>query len=105
MNKIDRRTVDYRKYIGHYVKRFYAPFEKESISKIKDWKPVDEYGRTFDGMGFFLYDNGIDDEAWWGDVEDSCVITNEVPEQEIEWVANVNNESYLKEYYNPFINE
>lgn len=83
----------YKDYVGQYVKRFYCPFNKESIYKIKDYK-VDECG-----IHCFLYFN--EKEEWWTDCEDSCIITNELPIKEIDWVANVNDKQY--EGYNPFL--
>ena len=87
----------YINYVGQYVKRFYRPFDKEAIHKIKDFRMTDKpYGPEF------LYDNGID-EPWWTDCEDSCIITNELPDLNLDWVANVNSKEY--QGYNPFTNK
>lgn len=82
----------YKKYVGQFVKRFYAPFVKEHIFSIKDHKVSDN------GIHLFLYSDGQDD--WWADCEDSCIITNEIPILDIDWVANVNDPRYNG--YNPF---
>ena len=83
----------YKNYIGQYAKRFYRPFFKEWIFKIKDYRIND------DGVEEFLYTDGKDE--WWADCEDTCIITNELPIKDIGWVANVNSEKYKG--YNPFI--
>jgi hypothetical protein len=93
----------YRDYVGQFVKRFYAPFKEENIYKIKDFrtKEVDDLlnpGTTFQ-IAEYLYDDGIHD-PWWTDCEDSCIITNEMPIKEIDWVANVNSLDYKG--FNPF---
>lgn len=82
----------YKNYVGQYVKRFYRPFVKDGMHKIKDFK-LNECGTPL-----YLYD-GPDGE-WWADCEDSCIITNETPIQNIDWVANINDERYKG--YNPF---
>ncbi len=91
----------YKNYVGQYVKRFYTPFEKENIFKIKDFRVKKKKGirREFE-CSEFLYSNGT--EEWWADCEDSCIITNEHPVKEIDWVANVNSVEYKTEYFNPF---
>jgi len=49
----------------------------------------------------FLYlDEEINKVRGWLDCEDSCIITNEMPIKEINWVANVNDKKYKG--YNPF---
>jgi len=82
----------YKNYIGQFVKRFYLPFKEENMYKIKDYR-VDIYN-----VDSFLYSK--DDIEFWTDCEDSCIITNELPILDINWVANVNNKDYVG--YNPF---
>lgn len=99
-----KRPTHYKNYVGQYVKRFYAPFKKESIYKIKGFRVVEKFDikdKPF-LVDEFLYDNGID-ESWWADCEDSCIITNESPIKNIDWVANVNHPEYKG--YNPFNEE
>lgn len=84
----------YEKYVGQFVKRFYRPFEKNAIFMIRGFR-INKYG-----VEEFLYDNGTD-EPWWTDCEDSCIITNEMPIQEIAWVANTNSSEYKG--YDPFL--
>lgn len=88
----------YKSYIGQYVKRFYAPFKENHIYKIKDFR-VDTTKKYF--WPEYLYFNGK--EEWWTDCEDSCIITNELPIKDLEWVANVNDSEYKG--YNPFVKE
>ena len=83
----------YQFYVGQYVKRFYAPFTEESIYKIVD------YRKNKFGSPEFLYMK--DNETHWADCEDSCIITDESPIKDIQWVANVNSDEY--EGFNPFI--
>ena len=83
----------YKNYVGHFVKRFYAPFREDAIYKIK------EFRENKFGTEEFLYSNGK--EEWWTDCEDSCIITNEIPVLNIDWVANVNSEEYKG--FNPFL--
>ena len=93
-----KKKIDYKKYIGQYVKRFYTPFEEKNIYKIKDFRihtfkdPLDEKNVS---IPEFLYD---DDS--WRDIEDSVIITNELPIVEDERIANVNHPDYKG--YNPF---
>lgn len=82
----------YINYIGQFVKRFYAPFKEKNIYTIKDYR-LDIYN-----IDMFLYSRK--DEEFWADCEDSCIITNEMPILEIDWVANVNDSEYVG--YNPF---
>lgn len=82
----------YKNYIGQFVKRFYNPFEERYIFKIKDYR-INQYG-----IDEFLYSN--EQEDFWTDCEDSCIITNEIPILNIDWVANVNDEEYV--WFNPF---
>ncbi len=86
--------MHYKNYVGQFVKRFYAPFKEKHIFKIKDHRITEM------GVHEFLYSDG--DEDWWTDCEDSCIITNELPIKEIDWVANVNHKEYNG--FNPFIN-
>jgi len=90
-------NLHYKNYIGQYVKRFYNPFDKESIYFIKEYK-IDE-----NGVPCFLYFHPITKEEKLMDCEDSCIITNETPIKDIEWVANVNDKEYKG--YNPFNGE
>jgi len=91
----------YKNYIGQFVKRFYTPFEKESIFKIKSYRT----NKDLNDMPFmipeFLYDDGT--KEWWSDCEDSCIITNEMPILEIYFVSNVNSDEYKG--FNPFTNQ
>lgn len=106
----------YKNYIGAYGKRFYRPFEKEYIFKILDYRV-----RTMKGImnehcviPEFLLEDGMDwsddpnnihsdPRGSWYDCEDTCIITNELPVLKIDWVANVNDSDYEKEYFNPFL--
>jgi hypothetical protein len=96
-------TEHYKNYVGQFVKRFYAPFTKDNIFKIKDFRIKEVKDLLNPGKIFYvpeyLYDNGIND-PWWTDCEDSCIITNEMPILEIDWVANVNSPDYKG--FNPF---
>jgi len=87
----------YKNYVGQYVKRFYSPFKEENIFQIADFK-IDERGTPH----FHYMKEGEEElyKDWWLDCEDSCIITNELPEKDIDWVANVNNPEYKG--YNPF---
>ena len=84
--------MDYKKYVGKYVKRFYTPFLKENIFTIKQFKQDESE------FGMFLYDDGTN--QWWSDVEDSVIITDEQPMITDIRVANVNHPDYNG--YNPF---
>jgi len=96
-------TEHYKNYVGQFVKRFYAPFTKDNIFKIKDFRIKEVKDLLNPGTIFYipeyLYDNGIND-PWWTDCEDSCIITNEMPILDIDWVANVNSSDYKG--FNPF---
>jgi len=96
-------TEHYKNYVGQFVKRFYAPFTKENIFKIKDFRIKEVNDLLSPGTIFYipeyLYDDGIHD-PWWTDCEDSCIITNEMPILDIDWVANVNSPDYKG--FNPF---
>lgn len=81
------------RYVNCFVKRFYSPYNKESIFKILKYR-VNTYGSPE-----FLYAND-DDEQWWCDVEDSVVITNDMPIIINERVVNVNDPEYTG--YNPY---
>ena len=83
----------YKNYVGQYAKRFYRPFFEEWIFKIKDYRTND------DGVEEFLYTDGKDE--WWTDCEDTCIITNELPIKDVDWIANVNSKKYKG--FNPFI--
>jgi len=90
----------YKKYVGQYVKRFYNSFDEKSTWKIGSYREVTyfENGKALKPRPEFHYSKGH--EEFWGDCEDSCIITNETPILEIEWVANVNDPKYHG--YNPF---
>ena len=90
----------YKKYAGQFVKRFYAPFDEGRIWKISGYREVTyfEDGKPLKPREEFLYRRGH--EEFWTDCEDSCIITNETPMLEIEWVANVNHPEYKG--YDPF---
>lgn len=84
----------YKNYIGQYGKRFYAPFKAEKIFYLKDHR-ISKYG-----IDEFLYQPLTEGESWWADCEDTCIITNELPVKDIDWVANVHSDYYKG--YNPF---
>lgn len=87
----------YQNYVGQYVKRFYEPFKEENICFIAAF--MEEVNPTLNyRVPMFLYRKGEDE--WWADCEDSCIITNELPIKEIDWVANTNSPEYKG--YNPF---
>lgn len=97
-------TNFYKKYIGKYAKRFYAPFVKENIHKIVDFK-VEEHDPDRGKEAFFyVYFEEEDMYSWW-DVEDCIIISNNIPinKNTDERIANV----YHSEYhgYNPFTGE
>lgn len=96
------KKIDYKKYIGQYVKRFYTPFEEKNIWKISSYREVSYYDREAGKMSKpipeFHYTKGA--EEFWTDCEDSCIITNELPILDLDWVANVNHERYMG--FNPF---
>lgn len=106
-SKKESPTEHYKNYVGDYVKRFYASFDKKSIYKIKDFRIREQESLRNPGKMIkieeFLYSGEEGD--WWTDCEDSCIITNEMPIKVIPWVANVNDPEYKPEYYNPFKNE
>lgn len=85
----------FKNYVGQYVKRFYAPFKEQEIYQIKDYRD------TVRGFPEYLYSKP--DGEFWTDCEDSCIITNEMPIKDIEWVANVNDPEYKG--FNPFTGE
>ena len=87
----------YKNYVGAYGKRFYAPFKKERINKI------DGFRDDVRGIAEFHFLGDPDD--FWYDCEDTCIITNEIPILNIDWVANVNDKSYTSEMYNPYKDE
>lgn len=90
----------YQKYKGQYVKRFYTPFNEENIFKIGSYREVIyfEDEKPLPPSEEFHYHKGA--EEWWADVEDSVIITNELPIVEDERIANVNHPDYKG--YNPF---
>jgi hypothetical protein len=92
--------MDYKKYIGQYAKRFYTPFDERSIWKIGDYREVTyfEDGKPHEPRPEFLYQ--LMHEEFWTDVDDSVIITNELPIIEDERVANVNHSDYKG--FNPF---
>ncbi len=84
----------YKKYVGNsFVKRFYAPFEQENIYKILDFRDSNVFSD-----GEFLYDDGTGE--WWGDIEDSIIITNEEEISQDTRVFNVKSAFYIG--YNPY---
>ena len=91
----------YKNYVGQYVKRFYAPFDKEYMYKIVDFKLAE--CKTLEGLVIYwpeyMYESS-DGTRYWYDCEDSCIITNELPIKKIDWVANVADPEYHG--YNPF---
>ncbi len=84
----------YKSYIGQYVKRFYLSFSKEYILKIKGFRINELYQYPE-----YLCQHEDESEEWY-DCEDSCIITNEQPIKDLEYVANVNHKDYAG--YNPF---
>ncbi len=86
----------YKNYVGQYVKRFYKPFTEDHILKIIDYK----HDAAEEEKGTCLEDMYLCSDGMWYDCEDSCIITNEFPIKNIDWVANVNDPQY--EGYNPF---
>ena len=100
--------MDYKKYVGQYVKRFYAPFEEEKIYKITSYREVTyfEDGKPLKPRPEFHYSKRHPESRsgyheFWTDVEDSVIITNEFPIIEDERVANVNDADYKG--FNPFM--
>lgn len=107
----------YKNYVGAYGKRFYQPFEAQYIFKILDYREreaesirsnpivIPEF-LLEDALGLEHHDpNSIfsDPRGSWYDCEDTCIITNEIPILEINWVTNVNHPNYKSEYFNPFL--
>ena len=43
--------MDYKKYVGQFVKRFYTPFIEENIFRISDYREVVYFE---DGKAYFL---------------------------------------------------
>jgi len=84
----------YERYVGSYVKRFYAPFKEENIFKIYNFKI--KYGMAH----FIVESDGTNLEF---DVEDCVIITNETPIVDDERVINVSDKSYKG--WNPFTRE
>lgn len=84
--------MNYEKYIGQYVKRFYTPFTILKMYKIGGFRNINGYEEVYFTQGEY--------EDFWTDVEDSIIITNELPIIEDEGVANVNSDNYKG--YNPF---
>jgi hypothetical protein len=93
--------MDYKKYVGQYVKRFYTKFDYESMYRIGDYREKEAYTLQNELMLIpeFFYKDGKYD-SFWTDVEDSVIITNELPIVQDERVANVNDPEYKG--YNPF---
>jgi hypothetical protein len=87
-----KKIRHYKKYVGQYVKRFYNTFEEKNIYKIADFR-INKYG-----IEEYLYVKN--DFSNWLDCEDSCIITNELPDLKLDWVANTNDQDYKG--YNPF---
>ena len=91
MNKI--KTDFYKKYIGSYAKRFYSPFKLENIAEIVGFKLK---------QGFAHIEVKQGKDTWWWDAEDSIIIVNEPLGEEVDRVANVNDDRYLDSMHNPF---
>ena len=93
--------MDYKKYVGQYVKRFYTPFTEEHIWKIGSYREVTyfEDGKPLEPRPEFHY--WMHREEFWTDVDDSVIITNEMPIIEDERIANVNHPDYKG--FNPFL--
>ncbi len=97
-------TEQYKSYVGQYVKRFYTPYVKANIYKIKDFRTTNR--DTMHGVAFnypeYLYSDGTDE--WWCDCEDSVIITNEKPIKNsynhMKYVANTSDKGYAG--YDPF---
>lgn len=83
----------YKKYVGKYAKRFYAPFEENTIQEIVGAE-MSEYG-----IAFFRVKNK-EGEVWIWDIDDCIIVTNDLPIVLNERVISI----YDKEYngYNPF---
>lgn len=94
--------VDYKKYVGQYVKRFPARFSEQNIWKIGSYREVIyfENDTPLPPIPEFNYYKA--QEEFWADVDDSIIITNELPIIEDERIANVNSPEYKG--YNPFEN-
>jgi len=92
--------MDYKKYVGQYVKRFYAPFAKGNIWAIGDYREVTHFegDKPSQSIPEFQYSRGR--EQFWADVDDSVIITNEDIISKDVRVANVNHPDYKG--YNPF---
>lgn len=96
-------AIDYKKYVGQYVKRFYTPFDANNIWEIASYREVRyfEDGMPKEPIPEFLYRQHR--EEFWTDVEDSVIITNEMPIITDERIANVNHPRYVG--YNPFTDQ
>jgi hypothetical protein len=88
-------TKFYKKYVGCYAKRFYAPFDEVNMYKIIGF-------RMKRGEAFFKMEDktNTSEYQWYWDVEDCVIITNEAPMIEDERVANINHPDYKG--YNPY---
>ena len=94
-DRIKLTTEYYKKYVGAYAKRFYAPFRKDYIYEIVD------FCFSKNGIALFMMkDVGLNFDAFEWDVEDCVIITNEQEFFEDERVANVYSPKY--EGYNPY---
>lgn len=92
----------YCKYIGCYVKRFYNPFQEESIWKISGYREVtyvDENGVESKPVPEFHYVKRQQEE-FWSDVDDSVIITNNQVLDEDERVISVHDPKYKG--FNPY---
>ena len=97
--------IDYKKYVGQYVKRFYSNCDSVSMYKIKDYRDHEFLDPLYNKLVVvpeFLYGDGKYDD-FWTDVEDSVIITNEMPIIEDECLINVNDPDYTG--FNPFIQD
>ena len=88
----------YKKYIGQYAKRFYTPFEHDSIFPIIDFKleplldDLNDKTITVDVAYIQCVDScGYD---WWWDIEDCVIISHELPIIDDERIANINHPAY-----------
>lgn len=89
---MEKELEKYKKYVGSFVKRFYQKNSEYSIFKIKDFR-LNKFG-----MAEFLYYK--EEGEYWSDVEDSIIITDEMPIIEDERIENVNYERYKG--FNPY---
>lgn len=82
----------YEKYVGQFAKRFYTPFDSNSIFQI--------VGYTIASSVPYFTMQDLNGDVWDWDVEDCVVITNESIVINDNRVANVNDSEYTG--FNPF---